>query len=129
MSQGLLDAIADAMRNAGASPQVADGRNLRVRLIDASNGNIDPLSDISPIRSAGADGRNLRVRLIDASNGNIDSLGRHLTDPCIDRTGLRPRKVINAMVGAYEAWERAKRPRGRQRKYADTMSRPPLSTH
>ena len=41
--------------------------DLRVRLIDASNGNIDPLSDISPIRSAGADGRNLRVRLIDAS--------------------------------------------------------------
>jgi hypothetical protein len=28
-----------------------DGRNLRVRLVDASNGNIDPLSDISPIRS------------------------------------------------------------------------------
>jgi hypothetical protein len=35
---------------------------------------IDPLSDISPIRSAGADGRNLRVSLIDASNGNIDPL-------------------------------------------------------
>jgi hypothetical protein len=32
----------------------ADGRNLRVRLIDASNGNIDPLSDISPIRSLAA---------------------------------------------------------------------------
>ena len=31
-------------------------------------------------------------------------------------------QVINAMVGAYEAWERAKRPRGRQRKYADTMA-------
>jgi hypothetical protein len=28
-----------------------DGRNLRVRLIDASNGNIDPLADISPIRT------------------------------------------------------------------------------
>ena len=81
MSQGLLDAIADAMRNAGASPQVMGAEqgeragkgdatpsrprydtgsetpdnslryDLRVRLIDASNGNIDPLSDISPIRS------------------------------------------------------------------------------
>ena len=125
MSQGLLDAIADAMRNAGASPQVmgavfeayvaweraerpvsrqrkhADktaakrawyqqskakraGKgeatpsrpryetgsetpdnslryDLRIRLIDASNGNIDPLSDISPIRSLIEQLRRVRV--------------------------------------------------------------------
>jgi hypothetical protein len=48
--------------------------------------------------------------------GGADKLCGHLKEACIDRTGLRPRKVINAMVGAYEAWERAKRPRGSQRK-------------
>ena len=41
----------------------ADGPNLRVRLIDASNGNIDSLADISPIRALIAQGCDLERSL------------------------------------------------------------------
>jgi hypothetical protein len=32
-------------------------------------------------------------------------------------------EIVAAMVGAYGEWESDKRPRGRQRKYADTAAR------
>jgi hypothetical protein len=43
---------------------VPDGRSLRVRLIDASNGNIDALSDISPIRALLAQGCDLEADVV-----------------------------------------------------------------
>ena len=41
----------DEMRDVMPGGRSPDGRKLRVRLIDASHGNIDPLSAISPIRA------------------------------------------------------------------------------
>ena len=56
----------------------ADGRNLRVRLIDASNGNIDPLSDISPIRSLIEQGCDLELDVLPIVAREIPDLPRPL---------------------------------------------------
>jgi hypothetical protein len=55
-----------------------DGRSLRVRLIDASNGNIDALSDISPIRALIAQGCDLEADVLPVVARLIPELPRPL---------------------------------------------------
>ena len=52
--------------------------DLRVRLIDASNGNIDPLSDISPIRSLIEQGCDLELDVLPIVAREIPDLPRPL---------------------------------------------------
>jgi hypothetical protein len=57
---------------------VTDGRNLRVRLIDASNGNIDALADISPIRALIEQGCDLEADVLPVVARLIPDLPRPL---------------------------------------------------
>jgi hypothetical protein len=61
-----------------APRDVTDGRNLRVRLIDASNGNIDALADISPIRALIEQGCDLEADVVPVVARLIPELPRPL---------------------------------------------------
>jgi hypothetical protein len=56
--------------------ETRDGRNLRVRLIDASNGNIDALADISPIRALLEQGRDLEADILPVIAREVPKLPR-----------------------------------------------------
>jgi hypothetical protein len=58
--------------------ETPDGRNLRVRLIDASNGNFDALSDISPIRALLEQGCDLEADILPIVAREVPELPRPL---------------------------------------------------
>ena len=90
----------------GRSP---DGRKLRVRLIDASHGNIDPLSAISPIRALVEQGCDLDLDMLPIVARERPDLPRPLKNwgaPWLVRDILAARASGLRVAVAALAWDK-----------------------